>query len=222
MTNSPVLSLSSELAALRTKFAKIVPPEVAAIMDAHINSLRREGNVDAVAKVGDVAPPFVLTNQHGAQVDSAELLKAGPLVVNFYRGVWCPYCSAEMVALDRAKAEIERRGARLVLISPQDPARRTPAVVAKLGVDLLYDRGNEIGTRFGLTYTFPAELRAQVYEGMFKMDIARENATTEWQLPIPARFVIGRDGTIVSAYADPDYRFRPDPLETLAVLDALR
>jgi peroxiredoxin len=46
-------------------------------------------------KIGDQAPSFTLPNAVGRTVALAELLAQGPVVVNFYRGAWCPYCNLE-------------------------------------------------------------------------------------------------------------------------------
>lgn len=222
MTTGAVPTLGTELAALRNKFAKMVPLEAAAMMDGHIDGLRRDGSVETAKTVGDIAPVFTLPNQHGQLISTADALRTGPLVLNFYRGTWCPYCSAEMKALDRAKAEIERRGARLLLVSPEDPAQRSKQHLDSLGLDLLHDKDNAVAKQLGLAYTFPADLKDKVYLGTFHTDISKINGVDAWQLPIPARFIVDRRGTIRSAYVDPDYRFRPDPIETLAVLDSLR
>src|ERR1700687_2200517 len=73
-------------------------------------------------KAGDVAPEFTLNDSDGKPVSSRERLAKGPLVVWFYRGVWCPYCNLELQALQAALPEIAARGASLVAISPQTAA----------------------------------------------------------------------------------------------------
>ena len=57
---------------------------------------------------------------------------------------------------------------------------------------------------------------------MFKNDLAVVNGEPSWTLPMPARYVIARDGTIVYAEVNPDYTQRPDPSELLPVLERLR
>jgi peroxiredoxin len=131
---------------------------------------------------------------------------------------WCPYCNAELAALDDVADEIRSLGATIVAVSPQnrDGSR---AFVDQLGLtfDVLYDRANAVAADYGLAFEFPAYLR-DVYEGTFKLDIAAINHDTAWRLPIPARYVIGTDGVVVDARVDPDYRYRPEPAETVSVL----
>ncbi len=106
-------------------------------------------------------------------------------------------------------------------ISPQLPEHNRELIRSRaLGFPILSDRGNEVATKFGLTFTLPEYLRA-VYRS-FPLDLAKYNGDASWTLPMPARFVIDRRGVIRSAESDPDYTTRPEPEDTLAALRALR
>jgi peroxiredoxin len=85
-----------------------------------------------------------------------------------------------------------------------------------LQFDVLGDPGNEVARQFGLVFQIPEDLK-QVYTAM-KIDLPRYDGDDSWQLPMPARFVIDREGIIRHADFDPDYTTRPDPEETLAAL----
>ena len=63
----------------------LVNPEV---MGNAIASLKNSGILDRVLKTGDRAPQFELQNAEGVAVSSADILKKGPMVLNFYRGAW--------------------------------------------------------------------------------------------------------------------------------------
>ena len=115
---------------------------------------------------------------------------------------------------------MQQLGATLVAISPQ--LREFSAKIAKrhkLAFDVLSDRNNEIATAWGLTHGVEGALR-EVYSG-FGIDLPKFNGEPSWTLPVPARVVIKSDGTIASVSADPDYTRRPEPEETLAVLESL-
>lgn len=90
----------------------------------------------------------------------------------------------------------------------------------KLAYDVLSDPGNRIASEFGLTFKLPEDLR-QVYE-KFGIDLKKYNGDESWTLPMPARFVIDSKGTVRAADVDPDYTVRPEPAETVRVLEALR
>lgn len=171
-------------------------------------------------KAGDAAPEFTLLDPDGRPVSSRELLARGPLVVSFYRGVWCPYCNLELQALQEALPEIARRGASLVAISPQTaPNSRKSQRDNKLSFPILSDRRSEVANAFGIRFALPDYL-VELYKG-FKNDLPVFNDDPSWVLPMPARYVIGSDGIIAYSEVNPDYTQRPDPSELLPVLDRL-
>lgn len=116
--------------------------------------------------------------------------------------------------------EINALGASLVAISPQLPEHNRALIRDRhLTFEVLTDRGNEVAAKFGLRFELPQYLR-DVYR-TFPLDLANFNGDATWTLPIPARFVIDRQGIIRAAEADPDYTTRPEPEDTLRVLRTL-
>ena len=106
-------------------------------------------------------------------------------------------------------------------ISPQLPENNAKiARRHKLEFDVLSDRGNALARQWGLVHTVEGALR-EVYEERFKLDLARFNGDDSWTLPVPARFVLGQDGQVLSVNADPDYTRRPEPDETIEFLAGL-
>jgi peroxiredoxin len=138
--------------------------------------------------------------------------------VTFYRGGWCPFCNLELKAYQDVLPEVAAAGASLVAISPEKPDETvSTAEKNALTFHVLSDVGQEVGRAFGLVYDFSDELRS-VYNG-FGLDIpAKNGAPDEWALPVSATYVIGRDGTIIYANTDVDYRDRADPRDVLAAL----
>jgi peroxiredoxin len=211
------MSLKQELAEYRAGWFKRVPAERQAIMERHIAQLRN-GLAKTALKVGDRAPSIVLSNARGDTVDVGTLLKRGPVVVAFYRGGWCPFCNLELRAFQRLLPDIEAAGASLVAISPEKPDDSlSTAEKNALTFEVLSDVGQKVGRAFRLVYDFSDELKS-AYNG-FNLDIPAKNGTVgEWALPISATYIIDRDGLIVYAYTDADYRDRADPIDILAVL----
>lgn len=216
-------TLPERLAAFRANFEAGGPPWnapawVHPIMHRATAELIASGAAAKAMKVGDKAPAFTLNDADGRAVSSAALLAAGPLVVTFYRGVWCPYCNMDLQALEAARPAIEAQGARLVAISPQTAANsRRSARENKLAFPILSDPGNELAARFGLRFALPDYLR-DLYKTAFKNDLAVVNGEPSWTLPMPARFVIGKDGRVAYAEVNPDYTVRPDPGEVVGLL----
>jgi peroxiredoxin len=212
------MSLKEQLAEYRAGWYKRVPPNGQAIMQRHIDGLRTGAIARSMRKVGDRAPAIVLTNAKGQTVHVATLLKKGPVIVTFYRGGWCPYCNFELKAYQEILPEIAAAGASLVAISPEKPDDSlSTAEKNALSFEVLSDVGQNVGRAFGLVYDFTDELKS-AYRG-FNLDIPARNGTPdEWALPVSATYVIDRDGIIIYAYTDPDYRDRADPREVLAAL----
>ena len=213
------MSLKEELAERRAGWLKRVPPERQAIMERHIAELR-DGLAKRAFKVGDRAPSIVLGNAKGETVDVGTLLKKGPVIVTFYRGGWCPYCNLQLRAFQRTLPAIEAAGASLVAISPEKPDDSlSTAEKNRLAFEVLSDVGQKVGRAFRLVYDFSDEL-ISAYNG-FGLDIPAKNGVVdEWALPISATYVIDRDGIIIYAYVDADYRDRADPDDVLKALES--
>jgi len=221
------MSLQDKLDAFKANFEAGGPPYNA---PATIHEPMRRATAELIAsgvarralKVGDKAPVFTLHDAEGKAVSSGPLLERGALVVTFYRGVWCPYCNMELQAIQEALPEIENRGAAVVAISPQTAANsRRSMRDNKLGFAILTDPGNDVAAAFGLRFKLPDYL-IELYRDGFKNDLAVVNGDASWTLPMPARFVIDRSGSIAYAEVNPDYTRRPDPSELLPALDRLR
>ena len=216
------MSLQDKLDAFRAEVeGKKAPPHVVAVMHKATADLIASGQADRAIKAGARAPKFALPNAHGQLVRSSDLLAKGPLVVTFYRGIWCPYCNMDLQAIEAAADEIRVLGASLVAISPQTaPNRRKSERENGLTFPILSDHGNSIANEFGLRFRLPDDLIA-VYRG-FGNDLTIGNGEDSWTLPMPARYVIGTDSVVVYAEVNPDYTRRPDPSELLPVLRRLR
>ena len=221
------MNLPEKLAAFRRNFEAggppfNAPPEIHPPMHRATAELIASGAAKSALKAGDPAPAFALKDPDGKVISSQQLLAAGPLVVTFYRGVWCPYCNMDLQALQEALPRIKELGAQLVAISPQTaPNSRRSRRENKLDFPILSDPGNELADKFHLRFRLPDYLE-ELYKSVFKNDLEVVNGDPSWTLPIPARYVIRQDGTILHAEVNPDYTMRPDPEELFPVLARLR
>ncbi len=216
------MTLQSKLDAFKADFEAgkppyNVPPSVIETMHRATSELIASGAATRALKAGDKAPAFALKDPDGNTVSSADLLAAGPLVVSFYRGVWCPYCNMELQALQEALPRFEQLGARLVAISPQTAVNSRKSVRQNaLGFPILSDTHNDVAAAFGLRFAMPDYL-IELYKSL-KNDLPAFNGDPSWTLPMPARYVIGQDGTILYAEVNPDYTRRPEPDDMLPAL----
>ena len=216
------LPLQGKLDAFKAEFeTNIAPKSVVETFHRAIDELIASGAQDRALKAGDVAPEFTLPDADGKPVSSKALLVRGPLVLTFYRGVWCPYCNLDLMALEAARAEIEARGATLAAISPQTaPNSRKAQRQNGLGFPILSDHGGEVAAMYGVRWVLPEYLR-EVQKAL-GADVSMFNGEDSWTLPMPARYVIGQDGVIAYAEVNADYTRRPEPSATFPALEQLR
>ncbi len=197
-----------------------MPPEASSAVNDMIRRVAEGGAGSGALKVGDQAPNFILSDAHGSATALRALLIEGPAVVVFYRGKWCPYCSAKLAAYQLALPEITARGARLVAISPEVPDDSlTPSEIDALSFEVLSDPGNTVARKFGIVYQMDGPSR-ELYRD-FGLDLASINGDDSWELPVPATFIINNQREIAFASADPDFRKRAEPADVVAALDAL-
>ena len=195
-------------------------PERLAAMRRATDELIASGQAQRAKRAGDTAPDFTLNDPEGKPVFSRELLSRGPLVVSFYRGIWCPYCNLDLQALQAALSDITARGASVVAISPQTAANSRKSLRNnKLTFPILSDVRSEVANAFGIRFKLPDYL-AELYK-QFGNNLPIFNNDPSWVLPMPARYVIDIDGIIAYSEVNPDYTQRPDPSELLPVLDRL-
>ena len=194
--------------------------ETLCVMDQATAQIAASGLAASSLSIGAVAPDFSLPVATGAMVSLSTLLTKGPVVLAFYRGGWCPYCSTELRALQAKLPEISAAGATLVAISPQTPDNSlSTAEKLDLAFPVLSDEGNHVAESFGLVFELPESLR-EVYQG-FGIDLPAANGDTTFRLPLPATYVVGSDGIIAWRFADADYTKRAEPDDVLAILEAL-
>lgn len=216
------MSLQAKLDAFKTDFEAGKPPynvpyAVIEVMRRATAELIASGAAEKALKAGDRAPVFTLDDPEGNPVSSADLLAKGPLVVSFYRGVWCPYCNMELQALEAALPSFRALGANLIAISPQTVVNSRKSVRQNaLDFPILSDTHNDVAAKFRLRFALPDYL-VELYQNL-KNDLPGFNGDDSWTLPMPGRFVIGQDGVILYAEVNPDYTRRPEPEDMLPAL----
>jgi len=215
------MSLKNEIESLKAKFLPHVPEQIKESMRKAEENLRKLRLAERALGTGDIAVDFTLPNAKGEPVSSESLRKDGPLVLNFYRGSWCPYCNLELKALQDVHAEIRALGASLVAISPQLPDESlSDSEKIQLEFEVLSDVNSVVSDQYGLTFSLAEELRP-IYKN-WGADVATVNDDPDWKLPLPATYIISQDGRIVHSFTDEDYSQRLEPDEILDSLRALR
>ncbi|MEU6148104.1 peroxiredoxin-like family protein [Streptomyces sp. NPDC047081] len=213
------MTLSAELRAFYEARQQLLPAETRQIMRRAGQELADSGQADLALTVGDRAPHFRLPSATGEFVALDDLLTRGPVVLTFYRGAWCPYCNIALRAFQQHHNAITARGARLVAVSPQVPDESLSlSEKHDLAFDVLSDIGSDAATQYGLAFDLPDDL-AGVYDKL-GFGLQRVNGGHPRTLPLPATYVIDRDGVIRWAFVHTDYTLRAEPADILAALDA--
>jgi len=197
--------------------AKYVPPETQAIHARAVAQLKEKHFAATILPVGAKVPRFDLPDHDGRIVRSSDLLAKGTLVLCFIRGRWCPFCVGQMEAMNLVLPQIEQAGATLVAVSPQTVKQAFfMHDQHKLRFPLLSDADNQVARKFGLTYRVP-DAQEAVYRKAF-VNLPFTNGDDSWELPIPATYIVDREGTIRYASANEDYTERPEPDDLVRAL----
>jgi peroxiredoxin len=167
--------------------------------------------------VNDKAPAFAAADQNGKTFNLDNQLKKGDVVLVFYRGQWCPYCNKELKSLEDSLSSIIAKGATLVAITPEKPENISKTIEkTKAAYPILFDDGLKIMKSYDVAFKVD-DKTIEKYKG-YGIDFSQANGDNGANLPIPAVYIINKEGKIIYRYFDADYRRRASVAEILAHL----
>jgi peroxiredoxin len=179
---------------------------------------RDQGEPSGIIAAGDRLEDFTLPDATGSPVTLTELVADGPVVIVFYRGGWCPYCNLALRTYQtELLPQLDRYGARLVAISPQNPDQSlSTAEKAELSFTVLSDAGAHLAREVGIAFQ-PAEevLAAQRTLGL---DLKQVNDSDSPELPMPTVLIVDADQMVRFVDTHADYTART---EVSDIIDAL-
>ncbi|OAB36847.1 alkyl hydroperoxide reductase [Paenibacillus macquariensis subsp. defensor] len=219
MGNTTFQKLQSELDAATAQMEKMLPKEALTAFEKSIQDLRASDSGRGLI-VGFKAPDFTLENAEGQKITLSEETAKGPVVLIFYRGIWCPFCNLELKAYQRILDDIKAASSQLIAVSPQI-VDHSKFVQEKneLSFHILSDLQNQTAEKYNLKFKLP-EYVHDIYRSL---DISFDtfNGDNSWELPVPATYIIDKGGIIRSANVDADYKKRMEPNEVLHLLQSL-
>lgn len=166
-------------------------------------------------KPGMMIPPVRLVEASGASMSLSDIVAQKPTVFIFYRGGWCPFCSVQLGQLQAIEQELRDMGLQLVGISPDTPEHLMKSSSQhSLSYTLLSDSDMEAAKRFGIAFQLDQGTVTQLKT--HNLDIEAASGKTHHMLPVPAVFVVNKEGRITFSYVNPDYKVRLDPQVLLA------
>jgi peroxiredoxin len=212
--------LQDQLDEITASTRKLVQPERMAVSERAVRELFESGIENRILAVGAPAPEFTLNDPSGRAVRSADLLALGPLILNFFRGRWCPYCVTELEAWRDLYPRMREAGVLLAAIGPQT-ARQSDFMVGQhaLPFPVLTDPGCAVAGQFGLAYTIPEYHRDYYRSVLVNIPFVNgldKGGDNSWRLILPATYVITAGGRVAFAQAHADFRVRPEPEDVLA------
>ncbi len=197
-----------------------IPKAIADRIAAGVAEIKASGTAPGL-EVGDKAPDFTLSNALGESVTLSKLLANGPVVLTFYRGEWCPYCNIQLRHLEQALPNFEKLNATLVAVSPQAPDHALSLTEKyELKFQVLSDVDQAVARGYRVQFTLGGDLE-DLQVNVFHNDPGLQNADGTRSLPVPATFVIDRQGVVQAAFVDADWRVRVVPEDVEAALERL-
>jgi peroxiredoxin len=212
------MNLQDELGARRQAIREQLPRHVAPTIEAATQQLRDADLTASALQPGQTITDFELPDSIGGFVDSARLRRSGPILILFYRGTWCPFCNLTVRAYQEHLEAFKSRGVTLVAISPQTPDNSW--IVQEehsLKFPVLSDTGNLVARQFGIVFQLDPALQ-RVFE-QFGVDIAVYNGDDSFELPLPATFLVARNGKVLQSYVEVDYMKRLAPETAIEWID---
>jgi peroxiredoxin len=198
-------SLGEQLEAF-SESARQRRPDFAEAIDRLVERLRQNGAGENSPKPGQPMPTFYLPDETGHMVGLDQMLAHGAVAVTFHRGHWCPYCRININALAQAHKQIASDGAQIVAIMPdRQKFSHELKVHGRIPFPILTDMDNGYALSLNLAIWLGAEMQKMMAG---RQDLPAFQGNSSWMLPIPATFVVGRDGIIRARFVDPDYRKR--------------
>ena len=191
-------------------------PQFAEAVDRLVGRLRESGAGTSAPQPGELMPPFHLPDENGHIVSLDRLLAKGPVAVTFHRGHWCPYCRININALAHTQEKIASEGGQIVAIMPDRQQFVSELKsAAKVPFPILTDMDNGYALSLNLAIWLGAEMQ-KMLAGL--RDLPSFQGNNSWILPIPATFIVAKDGLIRARFVDPDYRKRMAIDDLLAAL----
>jgi peroxiredoxin len=190
-------------------------PAYAEAVDRLVARIHENGGAESAPRPGDPMPPFILPDEAGRLVELNSLLGKGPVAVMFYRGHWCPYCGLNMRAVIQAFDQINAVGGQVVAIMPE-VQEYTEKFKIESGAP--FPVLTDLDNGYALSLNLAIWLGSEIQRLLSYHDMSSFHGNDGWVLPIPATFVVGRDGLVKARFVDPDFRKRMEIDDLIAAL----
>jgi peroxiredoxin len=215
VSDNELASLKQELDDLAASVQR--PEHAKAAINKAFEDIEDRGLVPGLG-IGEKAPDFTLPDAKGGHVRLADRLAEGPVVITFYRGSWCPYCNLELRAYQAALPGFRAAGASLMAISPQLPDDAMSMTEKhSLEYDVLSDVEQTVLDAFKIRFELPPNITEHMLDATLA-SLAKQQPDGHYSLPVPATYVLDKDGIVRARHVSMAYRTRMEPSEALEVI----
>ena len=167
--------------------------------------------------ISSKAPDFKGKDQHGIDIRLKDLVKKGKVILVFYRGEWCPYCSKLLSRLQDSLSFITDKGATVIAVSPEKPENVSKtAVKTKALFSIVHDEGLKIMKAYDVEFELPENTITR-YRNT-GIDVEKKNGSNGKYLPVPAVYIIDQESTVIYRFFETDYKKRPSVVDLLKYL----
>jgi peroxiredoxin len=190
-------------------------PAYSQAVDRLVARIHENGGGENAPRPGEAMPPFMLPDETGRLVSLRSLIGKGPAIVMFYRGHWCPYCRLNVRAVIQAQDDIAALGGQIIAIMPETQ-KYAERFKSESGAP--FPVLTDLDNGYALSLNLAIWLGTEIQQLLSYLDLSDFHGNDGWVLPIPATFVVGRDGLVKARFVDPDFRKRMEIDDLLAVV----
>ncbi|WP_109299132.1 peroxiredoxin-like family protein [Aquimarina sp. AU474] len=212
------MTLQDQLKIMRDATVARMPGTIMKVFTDSINTIKRNRLKENALQLGETIPNIPLTNVQGLNIYLNSLIRSNYLILNFYRGGWCPYCNMELREYEKLMYEFNEIGADLVAISSEIPelAKQTIGKNSILSYPVLTDNDALFMKAMGIVFRLDEASKREFVN--FGMDFSKINGNENYELPVPAVYVINKEMKIVFVHFEEDYMTRLEPKQLLTLL----
>ncbi|WP_109437362.1 peroxiredoxin-like family protein [Aquimarina sp. AU119] len=212
-----MMTLKQQLIQISDAGFSRIPKAIAQVLLDGIKEVRLSNLKKNALKKGDYVPDLEVLNSFGISTSIQELVTHKLLIINFYRGGWCPYCNTELRAYEKLKEDFAELGAGIVAISAETPEITIQTSNKNhLSFPVLSDQNAKLMKAFGIVFQLNKKLREEYTN--FGINLSEIHDNSNYELPVPAIYVINKDLEIVYDYFEENHMLRLEPKDLLNVL----
>lgn len=208
------MTLEEQVKQTRDSIMERMPTEIMQVFENSISEIRANKLKENALQVGAKIPNHSLTDVDGDTVKLKSFIQYDYLILNFYRGGWCPYCNMELREYERLVNDFKEQGVGIIAVSPETPELATETIIKNvLSFPVLTDTNAQFMKKIGLVFKLDEDSKREFVN--FGMDFTKINGNENFELPVPAIYVINKEMEVVFVHFEEDYMTRLEPTELL-------